>query len=145
MKLSFKKIIILLIGVIGLFYYFLGSNFDQLISNNSSDFVDLTLKMESELGLKDVLISKNSEGALEMRSKKPDNVSKEDLAMGTAYLFGYLEDNIDTEKVRVIYTVDYLDNIIFETSLSDISDWKNLKIDNNEFAKKIVLSLPVTK
>ena len=145
MKLSFKKIIILLIGVIGLFYYFLGSNFDSLIGNGSSDFVDLTLKMESELGLKEVLISKNSEGALEMRSKKPDNVSKEDLAMGTAYLFGYLEDNIDTEKVRVIYTVDYLDNIIFETSLSDISDWKNLKIDNNEFAKKIVLSLPVTK
>ena len=114
---------------------------DPSIFAEPTSLVDLSVNMESDLGLQDVMISEAAGGVLEIRAKDPA-ASKENLAAGTAYIFGYVEPFVgkDIKKVRVIYTANNFDATLFEASLADISSWKNKTIDDAAFAKKITFA-----
>ncbi len=107
--------------------------------NDPLAMVDLTMKMQADLNLQEVLISEAAGGILEVRVKIPMNVSTSSLDNGTAFLFGYLIPNIskDTEKIRVIYTEDGSDKILYEASVADINSWRSKQIDESSFSKKI--------
>jgi hypothetical protein len=136
--LKHKKKIIVLVLVILIVVGSSGMFSSKTLSNDPLAMVDLSMKMESDLQLQDVMISEVVGNVLEIRVKDP-SVLKEKLDVGTAYIFGYVEPSIgkNIKTVRVIYTVNNFDVSLFETSLSDISDWTSKKIDDTAFAQKI--------
>ena len=112
---------------------------DSATQNDPLAMVDLTMRMQSDLGLKNVLISEVAGSVLEVRIDNPSSVSKSGLDNGTAFVFGYIVTNIsgDTQKIRVIYTASGADKILYQANTSDINDWKSGKISDEIFAKKI--------
>lgn len=134
-----KKIIFLIVAVA--LIIILSQIYSKNTStNNPLKLIDMSMNMESDLNVKDVMISEITGDILEIRLKNPENVLEENLSVGTAYIFGYIEPSIintKIKKVRVIYTINSLDNSVFEASLSDITNWKNKKITDDDFAKKI--------
>ena len=101
--------------------------------------IDLALLMQSDLGLKEVRISEIVGGIIEVRVKKPENVTKDTLSIATAYIFGYVEPYLSTgyRKYRVIYTVNDMDAAVYEASYADVYDWKKKQISDAEFAKTV--------
>jgi len=133
---KYTKIAFLLLVVVAIVVFV--SIAPKKAASDGMDMIGLSMNMESDLGLQDVMISEVTGNILEIRVKDP-SVSKEKLDVGTAYIFGYIEPFIgkNLQKVRVIYTVNNFDASLFETSLSDISAWKNKTIDDTAFAQKI--------
>ncbi|MEI8337589.1 MAG: hypothetical protein WCF92_00400 [bacterium] len=127
-------LIIVLIGV-GIFI----STRTTEVKTDQLSLIDLSSKMERELGLQGVTITQVVGNILEVRVKSPDSATKEKLSNGAAYIFGYLDLNLNkgAEKIRVIYTVNDVDATLYEASVSDISDWRSKKITDIEFAQKI--------
>ncbi|MFA6463449.1 MAG: hypothetical protein WCV55_00385 [Candidatus Paceibacterota bacterium] len=134
-----KRIILSVLAVVlvGISFGFFSKK--EEVKNDQLSLVDLSMKMENELGLQNVRVSEVSGNVLEVRVKTPDNVTKEKLSNGAAYIFGYLDLNLNkgVEKVRVIYTVNDADTTLYEASAQDISDWRSKKNNDSTFAKKI--------
>ncbi|GEM_PF-3166340 len=131
-------VIVIMIIIVAVFSGKKG-NIDASPINDPLAIVDLTMKMQSDLNLQDVMISEVAGGILEVRLQTPANVTKSNLDNGTAFLLGYLVPNIskDTEKIRVIYTIDGADKELYEASLTDINSWRNKTIDESTFTKRI--------
>ena len=128
---------IFLIGIIRI-SFFNKKDVDYKTTTDPSEIIDLSIELEDEFQLDEVRITEADRNILEIRIKTPTDVSKETLLAGTAYIFSYVEPKIDekNKKIRIFFTVNYLDAMFIETERENIKKWIDGRIDIDEFVNK---------
>ena len=109
--------------------------------------VDLTVDLENDLGLEDVLLTVLNDEVLEVRTKTPVNVSPRAIYNACAYIFAYLQPRIPSpiKNMRIILTVNDLDAMFVETSYRDVAKWQAGEIEEKAFFDSLkIVNLAVT-
>lgn len=138
-----KKVLIIIVAIV-LFVgmtrvlFFGGEEFDYKTTTDPEEIVDLSLELEDRFDLENVRIAEAEGNVLEVRVETPTDVSEEALLMGTAYVLDYVEARVSEgiQKIRVIFTVNYLDAMFVEAQRQDIKEWREGKISANDLIQK---------
>jgi len=137
-----KVLIYIALGVLFLgllrVLFFEKKEFDFETKTDPFEMVDLSMELEEKFLLKDVRTTEIEGGFLEIRLETPVDVSEKALLVGAASIFGYVESYIssDIEKIRIIFTVNYLDAMFIEVESEDIEKWLEGDDDEEEFLNK---------
>jgi hypothetical protein len=119
-----------------------GSLSDPQVRKDFSDQLDLTMMLENDFGLEEVIISQDGEDLL-VRCSAP-TIKGEALNNGLVYIFAVINEKAKEEikTIRLIFTINHVDATIVEVQREAISGWMDNKITNLEFINKFkVISL----
>lgn len=128
---------VLLFGLIRVLF-FEKEDFNYKTKTDPFEMIDLGIQLEDKFGLNDVMVTEAEDGVLEVRLKTPSGVSEETLLVGSASIFGYVESNISgsVKKVRIIFTVNYLDAMFIEVECKQIDKWLGEDISDEKFMEE---------
>jgi hypothetical protein len=139
-----RKKVLMYIAVGVLFFgllrvlFFEKKEFDFETKTDPFEMVDLSIELEEKFLLKDVRVTETEGGLLEIRLETPVDVSEKALLVGAASIFGYAESYVssDIEKIRIIFTVNYLDAMFIEVENKDIKNWLEGNENEEDFLNK---------
>lgn len=135
--LIYLTVVVLFFGLVRVLF-FEKKEFDYETKTDPAELVDIALDMEEEFNLEDIRIIEAKNNILEVRLPTPTDVSKDTLMAGTAYMLGYLEPRVGeaVKRIRIIFTINYLDAMFIEVEVKNIEKWLKEKISDEEFIEK---------